>query len=162
MCVFKFNYLSISAYLQTKYYQTYAEYIVKFLEEYKRNDLEIWAVSTGNEPFTSLVPISHINSMFWSSGTASKWIINNLGPTLQKSDSNATNILMLDDQRLALPWYVIDVKARYNEALKFVKGIAVHWYTDKFVPAGVLDLTHSIVPDKFILITESSIGKLFF
>ncbi|XP_058797228.1 lysosomal acid glucosylceramidase-like [Phymastichus coffea] len=146
------------SYLQEKYYQIYAKYIVKFLEEYKKNGLDIWAVSTGNEPFTSLLPISKINSMFWSSGTASKWVINNLGPTLEKSNSNATVILMLDDQRMSLPWYVIDVKTRHSEALKYIKGIAVHWYTDDFIPAKVLSLTHDIVPEKFILMTEACLG----
>lgn len=142
-----------------KYYQVYANYIVKFLEEYKKLGFEMWAVSTGNEPFTSLLPIKRINSMFWSPKTASKWVKENLGPTLEKSTSNNTYILMIDDQRFTLPWYVIDVKLYHKEALKYVKGLAIHWYADIYIPAQVLDLTHDIVPDKFILITESSLGK---
>ncbi|XP_008201883.2 lysosomal acid glucosylceramidase-like [Nasonia vitripennis] len=146
------------SYLREEYYQTFADYIVKFLEEYQKYGLEMWSVSTGNEPFTSLVIISRINSMFWSSDTASKWVINNLGPSIEKSKSNNTIILMLDDQRLALPWYMVDVKVRHSEALKYVKGIGVHWYSDAVIPANVLDLTHDLLPDKFILMTEACIG----
>ncbi|XP_023245563.1 glucosylceramidase-like [Copidosoma floridanum] len=145
-------------YLLDDYYQTYANYIVKFLEAYKNNGLEIWAVSTGNEPFTSLVPISHINTMFWSSRTVSVWIQENLGPTLQQSTSNNTQILVLDDQRVALPWYMINMRRHNPGALKYVSGIAVHWYTDEYFPAFVLDVTHDEFPDKFLLMTEFSVG----
>ena len=144
-----------------EYYDTYANYIVKFLEEYKKLNLEIWAVSTGNEPFTSLLPISHINTMFWSARTASKWVVQNLGPAIEKSTTNNTIILMLDDQRWALPWYMIDVKLFHKDALKYMKGIAIHWYTDAFVPASVLDLTHDLAPDKFILMTEACTGIVY-
>ena len=142
-----------------KYYQTYADYIIKFLEEYKKNGLEMWAVSTGNEPFTTLIPFAHINKMYWSASTASKWVLQNLGPTLEKSNSNDTIILMLDDQRATLPWYVIDFKLRNGDALKYIKGVAVHWYTDDFVPAATLTATHALLPDKFILMTEACVGK---
>lgn len=33
--------------LKDQYYQVYAEYLVKFLEEYKDRGLPIWAISTG-------------------------------------------------------------------------------------------------------------------
>ncbi|XP_031788436.1 lysosomal acid glucosylceramidase [Nasonia vitripennis] len=147
------------SYLLEEYYQTYADYIVKFLETYKSYGLDMWAVSAGNEPFNALLLIfSKINNMFWSPGNACKWVINNLGPSIEQSKSNNTIILMLDDNRVALPWYMVDVKIWHSEALKYVKGIAVHWYTDTVIPASVLDLTHDLLPDKFILMTEACVG----
>jgi glucosylceramidase len=153
------NFSIYLGYLLEEYYQTYANYIIKFLEAYKNNGLNIWAVSTGNEPFTSLIVTSKINSMFWSARSVSKWVIENLGPTLQKSSSNSTYILMLDDQRIHLPWFLLDVKYFHKDALKYVKGIAIHWYTDSFSLPNILDITHHIAPDKFILMTEACVGK---
>ena len=153
----KFSYLS--AYLLDKYYQTYANYLIKFLEEYKKNGLEIWAITTGNEPFTTLIPFARINKMYWSAKTASKWVLQNLGPTLEKSKCNDTIILMLDDQRAALPLYVIDFKIDNEEALDYIKGLALHWYTDDFVPPTALVVTRALIPDKFFLMTEACTGK---
>lgn len=31
-------------------YQVYAEYFVKFLEEYRKKGVEFWGITTGNEP----------------------------------------------------------------------------------------------------------------
>lgn len=132
---------------------------MKFLEEYQKNGLEMWTVSTGNEPYTSIIPFVHINSMYWSTSTASKWVIENLGPTLKKSSSNGTGILMLDDQRLYLPWYVTTVLKNHNDALQYVKGFGVHGYSDFIVPPIALDWAHHMVPYKFILMTEFCLGK---
>ncbi|KAK3097705.1 hypothetical protein FSP39_012333 [Pinctada imbricata] len=45
-----------------------------------------------------------------------------------------------------------------KDASKYISGIAVHWYQDKFVPATVLSITHKKFPDKFILATEACSG----
>lgn len=33
-----------------RYYQTYATYFLKFLDEYKKEGIRFWAITTGNEP----------------------------------------------------------------------------------------------------------------
>lgn len=147
--------------MQEKYYQTYANYIVKFLEEYKNQGLEIWSVSTGNEPFTALTNvILPINSMYWSAGNVANWVVNNLGPSVKNSSSNNTSIMILDDQRIYIPWYIDSVKKANKKAMDYVKGIAVHWYADSIVPTYMLDRTRDKYPDKFILMTESCVGEL--
>ncbi|KAL7297825.1 hypothetical protein TKK_0008858 [Trichogramma kaykai] len=145
------------SYLQKDYYQAFSNYLIKFLEAYKEHGLDMWAISTGNEPFTTLLPVK-ISSMFWAPSTVSKWVVENFGPTLQKSSSNNTIILMVDDQRLYLPWFMLAVKTFDKQALSYISGVGVHWYTDDFVPASFLDLTHKFIPDKFILMTEACVG----
>lgn len=44
------------------------------------------------------------------------------------------------------------------DAYSYVDGIAVHWYVD-FVPENLLNITHHLYPDKFILGTEACEGK---
>lgn len=41
----------------------------------------------------------------------------------------------------------------------FLSGIAVHWYRDNIFPTTLLNYAHTKYPNKFILNTESSIGK---
>lgn len=38
------------------YYQSYAKYIVKFFEEYSKNGVLFWGVTTQNEPSSGLIP----------------------------------------------------------------------------------------------------------
>ena len=47
-------------------------------------------------------------------------------------------------------------------ALKYVDGIAVHWYTDRWFPLPeALEEVHEEYPDKFILYTEACTGKFY-
>ncbi|CAL7949938.1 unnamed protein product [Xylocopa violacea] len=146
-------------FLKTEYYQLYANYILKFLDGYKENGIDIWAVSTGNEPIDGYVPLSTINDMAWTPQTAATWVANNLGPTLASSTHNDTLILALDDQRIELPW-AIQLMFQNEQARKYVSGIGVHIYADSFIPPDVLDATHNDFPEKFILMTEASLGTL--
>ncbi|XP_076762752.1 lysosomal acid glucosylceramidase-like [Xylocopa sonorina] len=145
-------------FLKSEYYQLYADYILKFIDEYKKNGIDIWAVSTGNEPIDGFVPIPTINDMAWTPQTAATWVANNLGPTLASSAHNKTLILALDDQRIELPW-AIQLLFMNEKAKNYIAGIAVHIYSDFLAPAQLLDLTHNEFPDKFILMTEASLGS---
>ena len=42
-----------------------------------------------------------------------------------------------------------------KSAAPYVSGVAVHWYVDSLVPAGVLDQTHQAFPQLPILYTEA-------
>lgn len=145
--------------LKKEYYQVYANYILKFLNEYKQYGLNMWAVSTGNEPIDGFVPDQALNSMGWTPDAVANWVANNLGPTLAKSKFNRTLIMALDDQRFNLPWY-ISQEFQNREAKKYIAGTAVHWYADKVVPPTVLDQTHNMFPDKFLLMTEACEGSV--
>ena len=42
---------------------------------------------------------------------------------------------------------------------QYVDGVAVHWYDDKTISPVVLDETHDMAPNKFMLYTEACSGK---
>ena len=150
-------YLFYLGFLKTEFYQLYADYLLRFLDEYKKHDIDMWAISTGNEPSNAYLPFLHISSMGWNPEELGNWISNNFGPSLATSQHNQTMILTLDDQRFNLPWYV-EKLFKNKLAEKYVSGIAVHWYWDMAVPPSVLDDTHNDFPDKFILMTEACEG----
>lgn len=143
-------------FLKPEYYQLYADYILRFIDEYANNGIPIWAVSTGNEPINAYVPFDSLNTMGWTPRSVGTWVAENLGPTLANSRHDKTLILALDDQRLEIPWFVRNM-FQVKGAKNYTAGTAVHWYADSIVPAVVLDQTHNDFPDKFILLTEASI-----
>ncbi|XP_044747412.1 lysosomal acid glucosylceramidase-like [Coccinella septempunctata] len=145
--------------LKKEHYQTWANYFVRFLEEYKKQGLEFWAISTGNEPLLAKLPFIKIPSVNWDSKTASIWIRDHLGPTLRSSRFSDIKLLAIDDQRLFFKDYVANVMK--NETTRsYVDGFSVHWYLDTDISPKVLENTHQRFPEKFILSTEASSGFL--
>ncbi|XP_015523845.1 lysosomal acid glucosylceramidase [Neodiprion lecontei] len=144
-------------FLLKEYYQLYAEYLIKFLDEYENHGLEMWAISTGNEPNDAFIDGYEINSLTWLSSTIAEWVAENLGPTISESKHNKTLILALDDQTFYLPNFVEEMFV--NETAKnYTAGIAVHWYYDTDTPSSVLQETHDLFPDKFLLMTEAAVA----
>lgn len=58
--------LSGIGYLYKKYYQTWADYFIKFLEHYEKSNIKIWGITTGNEPLNGVLPFIKINSLGWT------------------------------------------------------------------------------------------------
>nr|XP_031838819.1 lysosomal acid glucosylceramidase-like [Nomia melanderi] len=143
-------------FLEKKYYQLYADYLLKFLDAYKENGLDMWAITTGNEPTNAYRLHFPLNTMGWTPQTMADWVANYMGPSLALSSHNETLILLLDDNRNVLPWFVSPTFTDRN-ASKYAAGTAVHWYEDSNTPATVLDWTHDSFPDKIILLTEASL-----
>lgn len=141
--------------LKEEYYDTYADYLMKFIEAYKSHGIEIWGFSTGNEPTDAFVPNLRIPSMGWPPVELGNWLANNLKPTIAKSEFNDTKVLVFDDQRFSLTWYA-DLVFSQNNALDAIDGIAVHWYLDTVISADVLDRVHEKYPNKFVMLTEAS------
>ena len=149
----------VSGYLKKEYYQVYADYLLKFLLAYKNHGFNIWAITTGNEPSDGLVPPgAKFQCMGWLPADMANWVATNLGPTIAASETNETLIMMLDDQRFELPWYPAQF-FKNPVAKNYTAGIAIHWYTDAYIPVEVVDMTHDEFPDKFILMTEACTGE---
>ncbi|CAK9804381.1 Lysosomal acid glucosylceramidase [Anthophora plagiata] len=143
-------------FLKEEHSQTYANYLVKFMDEYKKHGIDMWAISTGNEPLNAFAFNLPLITNGWTPQMMADWIANYLGPTLSSSAHNKTVVLALDDNRYVLPWFVEPTLANETSA-KYVAGTAVHWYQDFVAPAYLLDRTHDEFPDKIIIMTEASI-----
>ncbi|XP_075983909.1 lysosomal acid glucosylceramidase-like [Anticarsia gemmatalis] len=149
--------------LKTQYYQTYADYHVKFIEKYTGEGIPIWAITTTNEPTNGLTGLCFgINCLGWTSKTMGKWIVNNLGPTIRNSTFKNVKILAGDDQRLTIPYWINLMVREHPDVLKYIDGIAVHYYTDFIAPAALLSQLTKFYPDKFIISTEACQGSMWF
>jgi glucosylceramidase len=86
-----------------KYYQTWANYYVKFFQEYKLNNISFWAMTAQNEPTDGFLYKFGFNAMGFTPQSQATFILKNLGPTLRKNNFGDIKIMILDDQRLFLP-----------------------------------------------------------
>ncbi|XGW29730.1 hypothetical protein V3C99_009070 [Haemonchus contortus] len=141
-----------------EYYQTWANYFVRFFEEYHKNGVDFWGVTVQNEPTSGLNPEYGWQTMYFSASMERDFIKDLLGPALKSSPYTKDIHLMInDDQRYTLPEWA-DTVLDDPEAAKYIAGVAVHWYEDEEVPAVVLTTTHDRHPDYFILATEACNG----
>ncbi|XP_046661458.1 lysosomal acid glucosylceramidase-like isoform X2 [Homalodisca vitripennis] len=146
------------AFLKEEYYDLYSKYLLRFLDEYKKRDVNIWAMSTGNEPSNGILPIKRFNSLGWTPISVTNWTVNYFGPQLRNSIHNDTILLAFDDQRLFLPWWINLMVRADKRILEYINGFAVHWYWDFLIGAKVINDLHENYPEKFTLYTEASVG----
>ncbi|KAG5897982.1 hypothetical protein JTB14_007927 [Gonioctena quinquepunctata] len=142
--------------LKPEYYQLFVDYIIAFLDEYKKCGIDIWGLTTGNEPLNGFRTTSEmrINSMGWIPELQSKWIREDFGPGLKKSVHKDVKIISHDDDRLTIP-HVVPQLLSNNETLKYTDGVGVHWYWDDSVPPEVMELAKTDQKDIFLLSTEA-------
>ncbi|OQR68676.1 hypothetical protein BIW11_12756 [Tropilaelaps mercedesae] len=139
-----------------KYYKTWAQYFVKFYNAYKARGVNLWGFTIQNEPTTGFLPWGW-QTMAMSPYTQRDFVKKDLGPALFGAANDSINIMILDDNRVMLPWWA-NVVLNDPDANKYVAGVGVHWYLDGIRSAKVLDQTLNAHPDKFILNTEACEG----
>ena len=76
---------------------------MRFLQEYAKNNLTFWALTTQNEPSDGYIYKLSISSLGFTPESQADFVVQNLGPTLAKNGFGKVKILMLDDQRAFLP-----------------------------------------------------------
>ncbi|CAI5449246.1 unnamed protein product [Caenorhabditis angaria] len=141
-----------------KYYQTWAQYFVRFFEEYHKQGIDFWSLTPQNEPTTGLDPAWAWQTCYFSSEMERNFIKKLLGPALAANDVTKNLKMMInDDQRINLPHWA-DVILSDPMAAQYVSGIAIHWYEDFIDPAKALTETHLKHPDYFMLATEACAG----
>ncbi|OXA58161.1 lysosomal acid glucosylceramidase isoform X2 [Folsomia candida] len=145
--------------LQKQYFKVWANYIVKFLQEYEKQGVRMWGLTTQNEPIDGLIPFFPFNSMGWTSSMQKDWVKNYFGPILHENGYQDVKVMILDDNTILLPYWAKDVLSD-PDASMFVSGIGVHWYTRQLSGYEGVRKTLDLFPDKFILATEACAGFL--
>uniref|UniRef100_A0A1I7YYR4 Glucosylceramidase n=1 Tax=Steinernema glaseri TaxID=37863 RepID=A0A1I7YYR4_9BILA len=146
--------------LDGKYYTTWAQYLIRFLEEYRKSGINFWGMTVQNEPSSGLDPDYAWQTMYLSAEMERDFVKQILGPMLRNSSAGKDITLMcMDDQRFLLPTWADTVFAD-PDASQYIAGVAVHWYEDYITPSHNLLWTHERHPDKFILATEACNGYL--
>ncbi|MFW5842046.1 MAG: glycoside hydrolase family 30 protein [Bacillota bacterium] len=136
--------------LLPKYYQTWAEYYVKFLDAYKSSGVNVDMLSVQNEPAAKQV----WDSCVYTAEEERDFVKHYLGPTLKKSIHKDVKLLIWDHNR-----DIIVDRARTvledQDASKYVWGTGFHWYMSEAFEN--LETVHNLFPNKHLLFTEGTI-----
>ena len=144
----KSNKSFIGGNLKPEYYQTYAKYLVKYIQAMKAEGITIDAITPQNEP---LHPGNN-PSMYMSAQEQANFIKTALGPIFKSSGMNTKIIIY--DHNADKPEYPISI-LNDAEAKKYIDGSAFHLDAG---PISALMQVHNAHPDKNVYFTEQWVG----
>ena len=143
--------------LKPEYESVYADYLVKYLEAYRSEGVDIWGLTPVNEPGGNN---GNWESMHFTPNTQNVFIQKHLGPKLKESVFEDVNLLIFDHNSGDLEAWA-DAIIGDADTRPYVYGSAIHWYesTTK-VFEDVFDRVHDKYPDFPIIHTEGCIDDL--
>lgn len=156
--------------LNPEFQQVWANYFVKFLEAYQRQQITFWGVTVQNEPeesgFLGMKDMQTWQTMYFTAEEQANFIKNYLGPTLTKFEKDygsRIHLMMHDDQ-------ITSIHSRASmvsdpDVAQYVDGAGLHWYMNIAPYYSNLDKAYTTLNsvnrrDRFILATEACEGYL--
>jgi glucosylceramidase len=140
---------SIGGSLLPQYYDTYAHYFVKYIQQMQAKGITINAITPQNEPLNG----GNNPSMVMTADQQVTFIKNNLGPAFQAAGIN-TKIIVYD-HNCDRPDYPLTVLGD-DAARAFVDGSAFHLYAGDI---SALTRVHNAYPEKNVYFTEQFTGS---
>lgn len=142
-----------------RYYKTWAQYFLRFLDDYAKHNVTFWAVTVENEPTAGMITDYPFQSLGFTPELMRDFIALDLGPAFTNSSHRKVQIMIVDDNRILLPYWAKVILSDLRVA-HYVHGVAVHWYLDSVIPADIsLGVTHRLYPDYFLFATEACAGS---
>ena len=107
------------------FYQSWADYYVKFIKAYEAEGIPVWGLTVQNEPMATQT----WESCLYTGEEERDFIKNFLGPTLHKAGMADKKLIAWDHNR-DLIYQRASTVLDDPEAAKYVWGIGYHWYED--------------------------------
>lgn len=130
--------------LKPEYFQAFADYFVRYIQEYAAEGITIDAVTLQNEPENP----KNNPSMVMTAEQQAAFVKNNLGPAFEKAGIK-TKIIVFD-HNCDHPEYPITV-LNDPDAKKYIDGSAFHLYLGEI---NALSKVHDAHPDRHLYFTE--------
>jgi glucosylceramidase len=134
------------------YYQTWADYYVKFIKAYEAHAIPVWGLTVQNEPMARQT----WESCIYTAEEERDFIKNYLGPTLRKNGLKDKKLIAWDHNR-DLIYQRASTILNDKDASKYVWGIGFHWY-EKWhgaeIPENIKRVAEAY-PGKQLLLTEA-------
>ncbi|MBI9070920.1 MAG: hypothetical protein JEY94_04945 [Melioribacteraceae bacterium] len=144
----KTNNNSVGGSLKPVYYDAYAKYFVKYIQEMEKEGITIDAITVQNEP---LHPGNN-PSLLMPADEQAAFIKNSLGPTFR--DANIETKIIIYDHNADRTDYPISI-LNDPDAKQYIDGSAFHLYGGSI---NDLSLVHDSHPDKNLYFTEQWVG----
>ena len=138
--------------LLPKYYQSWANYYVKFIKAYEAEGIPVWGLTVQNEPMA----VQTWESCVYTGEEERDFIKKYLGPTLQKAGMSNKKLIAWDHNR-DLMYQRASTVLEDPEAAKYVWGIGFHWYESWTGGGKIFDnvsRVHEAFPKTNLVFTE--------
>ncbi len=141
--------------LLPQFYQSWANYYVKFINSYKKEGIPVWGLTIQNEPMA----VQRWESCIYTAEEERDFLKNYLGPTLEKAGLGDKKIIVWDHNRDLIS-HRANTILNDAAASKFVWGIGFHWYENwsggdpMFENIGKVN---EMYPNKNLLFTEGCV-----
>jgi len=109
--------------LLKRYYGLWADYLVKFIQAYHKQGIDLWGISVQNEPMAN----QSWESCIYTAEEERDFIKTALGPALHKNDLQHVKLIAWDHNRDLLPQRA-SVLLNDPETAKYIWGLGFHWY----------------------------------
>lgn len=140
--------------LLSEFKKTYVEYLVKFINSYKKENINIDYITIQNEPNAKQI----WESCLYNANEEIDLLVNYIYPEFKKNNIN-TKLLIWDHNKDKLLNRTIN-SLKTKSTIDKVSGIAFHWYTgDHFEN---IELVKKIYPNKLLIHTEGCTRLFFF
>lgn len=138
--------------LKPEFYQSWANYYVKFIQAYAKENIPMWGLTVQNEPMA----VQTWESCNYSAEEERDFIKNYLGPTLQASGMSDKKLIAWDHNR-DLIYQRASTILSDPAAAKYVWGIGFHWYESWTGGGKIFDNVKRVeeaYPNKQLIFTE--------
>jgi glucosylceramidase len=109
--------------LKPEFYQSWANYYIKYINALEKNGIHIWGLSVQNEPMAKQT----WESCMYTAEEEKNFIKNYLGPTLQKNNLSSKKLIAWDHNR-DLIYQRASTYLNDPATAKYIWGIGFHWY----------------------------------
>jgi glucosylceramidase len=141
--------------LLPEYYQSWANYFVKFIKAYQSEGLAVWGITIQNEPMA----VQTWESCIYTAEEERDFLKNYLGPTLEKEGLGNIKIIVWDHNRDLIMQRANTIFGD-PDAAKYAWGIGFHWYEHWSGSGSKWDnvgCANEAFPDKKLLFTEGCV-----
>ena len=111
--------------LKPEFYESWANYYVKFIQAYEKEGIPVWGLTVQNEPMAKQT----WESCMYTADEEKNFIKNNLGPALQKNNLSDKKLIAWDHNRDLL-YQRASSLLNDPDAAKYLWGIGFHWYEE--------------------------------
>ncbi len=144
--------------LLPEHYDTFARYMVKYLQAYQAEGVKVWGVTPENEPLGNG---GQWESMEFTSQEMRDYIKEHLGPQLAANGFQKVKLIQFDHNCDPNALAFSEATLGDPGASPYVWGTGLHWYsTTQGVPTELLEALHTRFPDKALLHTEGCIDGI--
>ena len=126
---------------------TWADYIVRFLQEYKKEGINFFCMTVQNEPKAS----QKWQSCLYSGKEEGEYAVDFLKPHLDKAGFDTLKLIVWDHNKERVLERASESFA-VPKARKAIWGVAFHWYSGKHFDQ--LRMTHERFPEKHLILSE--------